>query len=803
MTFQTWSRGAILAVFTLNLAVSAAAQGDGRLAGRVVRQDGSPLGGVMVLVRETGAVQWTAADGRYQFARLPRGPYTLLLSLGNYSTTEPIVVTDVTATIESTVDWPLTFVETLVVSSASRQVESLADAPAAVTKLDASEIARQSASAQLPLLLAAAPGVQIAQSGLYDFSVNARGFNTLTNRRVRTEIDGRDASMPQVMGYTDWATLGFPLDEVAQIEFLRGPGGALYGVGALNGVLSVTTKAPADSLGGQARVTLGELDTTRLDLRHAVALGDGWYLKALGGYQRSRDFARSRVGSVEYAPGLLAPEAIPLVRDRAELMFASARVDKQFKGGGSWLIEGGTLAKEGQVSLTGLGRYQATDSTFPWVRTAFRSPQWNVLGAFTNAIIKNQFGLSAGEGFQSAYNLQFEAHTNRTFAVGRGRWIGGASYSRQRVDSANPQGVQTNYEHPETADNGSVFGQVDYQVSDRLKATLAGRLDASTLSRTTGSPRAALIYELAPGQRVRVAFSHSYKAPTIAERRLRAPIAPPINLSALEQSLSPLLGGAQLGFSSIPLLAVGNEALDVEQTTSLEAGYNVLLGGRAFVQATYYRNHVNTFTSGLIPQVGTSLGRLNPSFGPYRPPASLSPAAAGAVTGALAQVLPPSLLASLSNLADGSPAFAVLSLGNFGQADTQGIELGVTTQLEGGWRIDASYAWFDFTIANEAPDIALLPNTPGHQGAVGVTYVSQAFDAGVRARLVDGFQWASGIYAGPVPAYGVVDAQANYTFNPRLRAGLDVTNLLDHEHYELFGGDLLRRRALAHFTVGW
>lgn len=803
MIDATNRRTAIAAGFILALAISAGAQGVGGLAGRVIRQDGSPLGGVMVLVRETGAIQWTTADGRYRFARLPRGPYTLLFTLGNYSTTAAVVVADLTGTIETTVDWPLTFVETLVVSSASRQVESIAEAPAAVTKLDAADIARQSASAQLPLLLAAAPGVQVAQSGLYDFSVNTRGFNTVTNRRVRTEIDGREASMPQVMGYTDWATLGFGLEEIAQIELLRGPGGALYGVGALNGVLSVTTKAPADSLGGQARVTVGELNTTRIDLRQAVALGNGWYLKALGGYQRSGDFARSRVGSVEYAPGVLKAEAIPLVRDRPTLAFGSVRLDKQLKNGANWLVEGGTLAKEGQITLTELGRYQATDSTFPWVRTAFRSARWNMLGAFTNAVIKNQFGLSSGATFQSAYNLQFDAHTNRTFAVGRGRWIGGASYSRQRVDSANPQGVQTNYERPETADNGSVFGQIDYRFSERFKSTFAGRVDASTTSRTTVSPRAAVIYEVAPGQRARLAISHAYKAPTIAELRLRAPIAAPVDLSALERALAPVLGGARLGFSSIPLLAVGNEDLDVEETTSVEAGYNWLLGGRTFLQATYYRNHVTTFTSGLQPQVGTSLGRLNPSFGPYRPPASLGPAAAGAVTGALAAVLPPSLLASLSNLADGSPAFAVLSVANFGKADTQGIELGVTTHLPSGWRFDASYAWFDFTVDNEAPDITLLPNTPSHQGAIGVTYVSQAFDAGVRARLVDGFQWASGIYAGPVPSYGLVDAQANYAFNTRLRIGLDVANLLDHEHYELFGGDLLRRRAVTHLTVGW
>ncbi len=781
-----------------------AAQSRSAIAGRVMRQDGSPLAGVMVLVRETGDIQYAGTDGRYNFSPLKPGSYTLLLSLGGYSVAESASVRDgQTTVLETRVDWPLTFVESLVVSAASRQVEPIGEAPAAVTTLDSLEIARQSTSGQLPLLLAAAPGVYVAQSGLYDFNVNARGFNDMVNRRVATQIDGRDASMPQVMGYTDWASLAFALGEVEQIEFVRGPGGALYGVGALNGVLSIRTKAPADSLGGKARVTFGELNTARVDARHAAALGRGWYVKALGGYQRAADFARSRNESVEYAPDLLHMEAVPLVRDRTELAYGSVRVDKTLTSG-TIVVEGGTVSKEGQVTLTNLGRYQATDSSFPWVRGAFRSARWNVSGAYTSASIQDQVGLSSGGStYQAAYNVQVDTLTNRSFRAGQGRWLGGVSYARQRVDSANPEGVQTNYEHPESADSGSIFGQIDYKFTTQLKTALAGRLDASTLSRTTFSPRAALIYEIRPGHPIRLSFSHAYKSPTIAEQRLRAPIAPPLDLSAIERALAPILGGTPLGFDTIPVLAVGNDHLDVEEITSVEAGYSVLVARRTFLQASYYRNHVSTFTSGLLPQVGTSLGRLNPSFGPYEPPGSLSAAAASAVNRALAAALPPSLLDSMSNLPDGSPVFAVLSEANFGKADTQGLELSATAHLNGGWRLDASYALFDFHVANVPADVPLLPNTPRHQTAVGVAYVTRQFDAGLRYRWVDAFEWVSGVYAGPVPAYGVADLQMNYPLTARLTVGVDVANLLDHAHYEMFGGDLLHRRALAHATVSW
>jgi outer membrane receptor protein involved in Fe transport len=780
-------------------------QGQGSIRGQVLRPDGAPVPGVMVLLQDTGDIQWSGPDGRYAFARLEPGSYTLVLTLGGYTATEKATVAaGEAALLDTKVDWPLSFVEALVVTTASRHVESIADAPALVSLIDSATIARRSGSNQLPMLLASAPGVHAPQSGLYDINLNARGFNDFVNRAVRTEIDGREASMPQVMGYTDWASLPFGLDEVDRIEFLNGPGGALYGVGALDGVLSIRTKSPETSLGGRARFTVGGLGTTRVDARQAVALGGGWFLKALGGYQRSDDFAQSRNTSVEYAPDRLQLEAVPLSGDKAELAYGSARIDRRFASGGLLTAEGGTAWKRGQVSLTSLGRYQATGSTFPWARGAFESPRWTLHAGLTTANVDNQVGLASGEAtFQQASNLEVDARTHRAFAGGVGHWVGGASYARQRVDSANEQGIQTNYEHPETADSGSFYGQVDYAFAGKWRASLAGRLDMSSLSGATLSPRTALVYEITPGRRARVAFSRAFKAPTIAGLRLRAPIAPPLDLSGIEDALRPLLGGTSLGFASVPLLAVGNEALEAEDVSSIEAGYNTLVGGRAFLQATYYWSHRNRFTSGLLPQLGTSLGRLNPSFGPYQAPSSLSPLAAGAVYAALDAALPPTLRPFLSNSDTGAPVFALATFANFAAADAQGLDMSGTIKLDDRWQIDASYSWFDASVQDQPPDVPLLPNTPRHQGSVGAQYVSPRVDVSLRARVVEGFDWVSGVFSGPVPAYGVVDAQVNVPLTRQLTLGVDVANVLDHRHYEMFGGDLLGRRALAHVTAGW
>ena len=115
-------------------------------------------------------------------------------------------------------------------------------------------------------------------------------------------------------------------------------------------------------------------------------------------------------------------------------------------------------------------------------------------------------------------------------------------------------------------------------------------------------------------------------------------------------------------FGGIELLALGNKNLVVEEVQSLEVGYNAVLGDRAFLTVSAYRNELRDFTTQLLPNVGTRLGRLNDDFGPYQPPAGLSPETAAIVLGTLESALPPSLFLSMSNDTDGSPIFALVFL---------------------------------------------------------------------------------------------------------------------------------------------
>ncbi len=786
----------------------AAAQGEGRIRGRVTDQGGTPIAGVTVtLAGASRASATTNNNGDFSFAAVPAGTYTLDFGLADYKAQQEgvVVAAGQTARVEKTVDWQVSFAESITVFSASRRPERLVDAPAAVTVVTQEDIARTQTPGQAPKLLETAVGVDFTQSGLYDFNFNARGFNSSLNRRILTLIDGRDPSVP-FLGAMEWAALSFPVDEYASMELVRGPGAALYGANAFNGVLNMTTKQPRYSEGGRVTLSGGELSTGRVDLRLGNGLGNDWYYKITGGYQQSDDFARSRNASVEYTSicatsaqtDCLRREAVPLARDRVKIAFGGLRLDKYFAGGEVVTMEAGDATIDGPVFQTGIGRVQVTDTTRPWARINFNTPHWNVHTYYDSRNAKNQVALASGAKlFEDSYNLHGEVQGNTAFANQKGRIVGGVSYHKQQVDTANPQGFQTlmrtgaRHEHSQAA-----FGQFEYDLMSNLKIVLAGRYDKGTLFDAQWSPKGSLVWGFAGNHTLRLTYNQAFQVPNYSEFFLRVPAGAPITAFApLENALAPFLGGQSLGLKSIPILALGNPALDVEKITSYEIGYSGIFGSKAFVTLDYYQNKTKDFVSDLLPGV-------NPEFGQYTAPGFLPPPVQAQINNTLRGGLGANYV-GLTSL-NGQPSL-VLSYANAGKVDVQGVEFSLNYYVTDSWVVDGNYSWFDYKIKSSKgiPASQLLPNAPENKFNLGLSFRQPTWDVTLKYRWVDGFRWVAGVFAGDVPSYDLINLNANVKINDHIGLGLAVSNLLNDDHYESFGGDLVGRRALASVTFGW
>jgi outer membrane receptor protein involved in Fe transport len=149
----------------------------------------------------------------------------------------------------------------------------------------------------------------------------------------------------------------------------------------------------------------------------------------------------------------------------------------------------------------------------------------------------------------------------------------------------------------------------------------------------------------------------------------------------------------------------------------------------------------------------------------------------------------------LTNLSNGQPAF-VLSFTNAGRVDTRGFEGEIHHWFTPRWSAEANYSWFNFDVKEHLPGNPILPNAPEHRFNAGVRFIDANWKASLWYRWVDAFAWSSGLFNGPVPSYSVVDLAMERTIRHHLTVGLNVANALNNEHYELFGGDVLRRRAL-------
>lgn len=764
---------------------AAEAQRGGRIDGTVVHRDGRGVGGVSVALVELGAATITDDGGAFRFGDVPAGSYSITYALGDDSVSETgvTVAAGATTTVEQVVDWDLSFADTITVYSASKRRERIVEAPAAISTLSAAEIELEAASGQVPKLLEFTAGAEPTQIGLYDFNFNVRGFNNAANRRVAVLIDGRDPSIPAVSNQ-EWAALGFLLDDLASVELIRGPSAALYGKNTFNGIINLVTKPPRSSPGGQIRLTAGELDTTNVDARWAGSLGADAYFKVLASSIESDSFTRSRDVTVEY-PGLTL-EAVPVPTTRVTLDSGVLRFDRYFRTD-LLSVEAGVSDGTGETVMFPLGRGFASDFKRTWARVNYNQPRWNFLGYTNTRNGDDQIALSGGTAaYEDSSNYRLELQGNQDFAGSRVRLIGGVSYGEERVDTADPQGMQTVVARPVDSDQQAVFAQLDAQLDDRLKLVLAARWDDSSLHDSQTSPRASLVYGLSPEHTLRLNYSQAFQVGNYLELFVSLPVG--ANDLSFFDAFFPLPAGYSLGLGAVPTFALGNPDLLVEEIQTWELGYSGILGERALVSIDYFRNEMTDFISDLLPGV-------NPNLAPFMAPPGLPPELEAIVEGALTA-------AGLSSDPAGGPLF-ILSHGNAGRIESEGLELAFAYDLRNRWLFDFTYTWFDFEIKEQPAGAQIQPNTAETKWSAGVGYRKDRLRAALHYRWVDDFLWASGLFMGPVPSYEVVDLDASYEISDRWQVGINGSNVLDDGHYEAFGGDIIERRVLGYVTFSW
>jgi len=134
------------------------------------------------------------------------------------------------------------------VTSASKKEQKLSRVAAAIFVITQEDI-RRSGATNIPDVLRMVPGVQVAQINGSTWAITARGFNGQYSNKLLVLVDGRTVYSPIFSG-TFWGSRNLILENIDRIEVIRGPGAAVWGANAVNGVINITTKKAADTQGG-------------------------------------------------------------------------------------------------------------------------------------------------------------------------------------------------------------------------------------------------------------------------------------------------------------------------------------------------------------------------------------------------------------------------------------------------------------------------------------------------------------------------------------------------------------------------
>ena len=506
------------------------------------------------------------------------------------------------------------------VTAASKFEQLISEAPSAVVVLTAADI-REFGWRTLGDALASLPGTYVTRDRNYSY-LGARGFLRPGdyNSRFLLLIDGARTND----AVYDQASLGseglLDMDMVQRIEYVPGPGSAVYGSNALFGVINIVTKEGSDlgstevasSVGSQGerrlRVSRGWHGQNGADLVLSASVygrdGGNLYFPEFdtaeqnGGVAEGLDYDRSRnvmvkaayAGITLSASHVHRTKGVPTASFGAVFNTPNRTTDAQSVVQLGYTREIGpdlslsTNALWGRADYLGIGDYPG-DAEAPVTNVDGDHARW------------------------------FGASVQATFTGLRGnKLLFGADVERDlRRDQFNfdPEPYRLLLDDHRAGSRSGVFVEDEIRLSNQLLLNLGLRYDRHHTGAHSTSPRAALLYKLTPADTVKLIHGTAFRVPNAYEMyyapgdstiQAGNPALAPERITTREIVLEHTLGTA--GHATLSLFRYRIQGLITQQqddtsgvlifrnlshasASGAEAAFERLLGGGARVRASY------------------------------------------------------------------------------------------------------------------------------------------------------------------------------------------------------------------------
>lgn len=385
------------------------------------------------------------------------------------------------------------------VTTVSRQPESAARAAAAVYVIMADDI-RRSGATSLPEALRLAPNLDVQRVNSVDYAITARGFNGFeTSNKLLVLIDGRSVYSSLHSGVF-WDAHDFPLELIERIEVISGPGGALYGSNAMNGVINVITRSAADSQGGLVAVHAGPEDSTATLRVGGRAPAGGLWRAFVHGYNRDDSFRPNGDDATDSSEGVR-------IGARAEWRFGVSSV----------VLAGGAFSN----AITVNEDYSRSPVTIggSYVRAVWARPTWG--GELEAQAYYEGTEREEAQTFEETdtwdINLQWSVQRGaHGLTVG-----GGHRVTRSRFEAV---GTPAYLDPPfREIDLTNIFIQDKIALAPGLTLTLGAKFEDNSFSGQEFLPNVRLAWETPGGDLLWGAVSRASRTPNRIERDLTFP----------------------------------------------------------------------------------------------------------------------------------------------------------------------------------------------------------------------------------------------------------------------------------------
>jgi iron complex outermembrane receptor protein len=669
--------------------------------------------------------------------------------------------------------------EEIVVVTGSGTEGKVINAPATMSVITAPMI-ELAPTQNFAELLRSVPGLNVTQVSARDINVTSRApTGTLATGQLAM-LDGRSLYQ-DFFGFVMWDFLPVNLNEIKQVEVIRGPASAVWGANALYGVVNVISKSPREIQGTSVTVGVGTFDRSVDDRAaddgmlvyfggtHAQAINNRWSYKISGGGY-SQDALPRPTGTIPGAPG--GTQYPNFANNGTTQPKLDGRLDYDYENGARLSFSGGAAGTEG-IMHSGIGPFDIDNgSTMGYGRVNYTrrglrvAAFMNVLdGTATNLLTQDTAGVPIAFDFETR-TLDFDLANIHTFSTRHVVSYGGNLRFNTFELSLAPQ-----------ADNRTEFGlfaQDEIFLSNHFRWVIGARVDRfDYLDNFVFSPRTTFMIKPAENQTIRLSYNRAYRSPSVVNNFLDVTIAEPINLGAF----SPALAGR---IYPLPIQSVGNPDLKEQSLDAFEVGYTGVVRGTTTVSAAVYVNR--TKNDILFTEL------QNARYTATNPPPGWP--------------LPPAVIA----LVPGGSFPARFTYLNFGRVTQKGVELGVDSWVNSSLNVFANYSW-QGEPEPDGFDISELNLPPRNRFNAGVGYTSARVLGNVSINFTDDAFWQDVLDArfhGTTESYTMVNGGFGLKWlEGQLITSVKVINLANQDVQQHVFGDILKRQFVGELRVSF